>query len=681
MKLLLQTDSVQKVKGIGPKMAGRLALLGITTVGDLLYHLPRAYRDYSEIFPIAALRNDMDVTISGRVVNITERRPRARLSILSVTVEDASGVMELIYFNQPYRKNKFYKGMPLLAHGRVKLAYGRWQMNNAEVEFLAPGETPEGTLKPVYPLTDGIRANALAEWIATALRETTDITDTLPREVRQRRGYGARREALYAVHLPESQDAFKSIREELAFDELFYMQLGILRMRKKRETSAIGIKCAPNGRLFTSLYNHLPYRLTNDQEKALVDICDDMEGMHPMRRLVQGDVGSGKTVVAALAMAKAVENGYQAVMMAPTEILAIQHEESLRELFADTPIRLGCLTGRMTATEKEKLLNLLANGEIDVVVGTHALIEENVDFSALGLVITDEQHRFGVRQRMILERKGTEQPHTLVMTATPIPRTMALSVYGDLDVSLIREMPPGRKPVKTYAVKRNQQKKVYRFLADEMTKGHQIYVVCPLVEESVKLDAKAAVQVYEEMSRHFSEFGVGLVYGSMKSGEKQEAMEAFASAKIHMLVATSVVEVGVNVPNATVMYIDGAERFGLSQLHQLRGRVGRGEAQSYCILMSDSRNETAQLRLKLMETIQDGFELAEKDLLMRGAGELFGYRQHGLPDLKVADLVRDLPLLLEAREEAARYVDADDPLLDAELQRRFGEKYLEVLYH
>ncbi|MBS6029004.1 MAG: ATP-dependent DNA helicase RecG, partial [Negativicoccus succinicivorans] len=534
--------------------------------------------------------------------------------------------------------------------------------------------------QPVYGLTEGIRPASLERWIQTALAAVKDIPETLPADVRQQLGLRSRAEVTRLAHQPPNQETATAVRQELAFEELFFLQLGVLRLRAQREIGAVGIKCAPNGNLFRQLMQTLPYRLTGDQQKALADICDDMEGILPMRRLLQGDVGSGKTVVAALAMTKAAENGYQSLLMAPTEILANQHYETLQSLLAPLGIRVANLTGKTNKSEREDILAGLLDGSVTVCIGTHALLEEDVELRALGLVVTDEQHRFGVRQRMRLEEKGIA-PHTLVMTATPIPRTLALSVYGDLDISLIREMPPGRKPVQTFAVNRSYMPRILRFLEKEMKRGHQVYVVCPLVEESEKMDLKAAVEVYEELKNRFHEFGVGLVYGGLKADAKQAVMTAFAKHQYHLLVATSVVEVGVNVPNATVMLVEGAERFGLAQLHQLRGRVGRGNAQAYCILVSDSRTELAQERLRYMTEIQDGFTLAEKDLLLRGTGELFGYRQHGLPNLKVADPIRDLPLLVKAREVAESYAQTSDPVLLGELQKRFGKAFLALLQH
>ena len=602
-------DPVTVIKGIGKAAEQRLAVLGIHTVGDLLQYYPRAYRDYSQVVPIRALADGADVTVAGVITKVQERRPRPRLSILNVIVNDDSGNLELVYFNQPFKRKLFHEGDRIIAFGRIKAGYGKYQMNSPEVVFPDEGSAVEGKLQPVYGLTEGIRPASLERWIQTALAAIKDIPETLPTDVRQQLGLRSRAEVTRLAHQPPDQETATAVRQELAFEELFFLQLGVLRLRAQRETGAVGIKCAPNGNLFRQLMHTLPYRLTGDQQKALADICDDMEGIVPMRRLLQGDVGSGITGVAARAMTKEAENGYQSLLMAPTEILANQHYETLQPLLAPLGIRVANLTGKPNKSEREDILAGLLDGSVTVCIGTHALLEEDVELKALGLVVTDEQHRFGVRQRMRLEEKGSA-PHTLVMTATPIPRTLALSVYGDLDISLIREMPPGRKPVQTFAVNRSYMPRILRFLEKEMTRGHQVYVVCPLVEESEKMDLKAAVEVYEELEKRFHEFGVGLVYGGLKADAKQAVMTAFAKRQYHLLVATSVVEVGVNVPNATVMLVEGAERFGLAQLHQLRGRVGRGSAQAYCILVSDSQTELAQERLRYMAEIQDGFTLA-----------------------------------------------------------------------
>ena len=463
------------------------------------------------------------------------------------------------------------------------------------------------------------------------------------------------------------------------------MQAGLALLRNKEQCHR-GPKMGPNGELMAQCIENLPFSLTGDQQRALEDIRIDMEDERPMQRLLQGDVGSGKTVVATLSLLKAIENGYQGAIMAPTEILAAQHYEGIQTVCANLGITIELLTGSSTKKEKERIYEGLADGTIHMIIGTHALIQEGVNFHNLGLVIVDEQHRFGVDQRARLQQKGT-YPHVLIMTATPIPRTMTLSVYGDLAVSLIKEMPPGRKPVKTYAVDSSYKERLRTFFGKEMAEGRQVYVVCPLVEESEKLDLQAAEELYLELKEYFYKaYEVGLVHGRMKPSEKDEVMNAFHRGEISLLVSTTVIEVGVNVPNATIMCVEGAERFGLSQLHQLRGRVGRGAHQSYCILVSDSKNDVSQERLKLMEQIQDGFELAEQDLLLRGSGQLFGLAQSGLPDLRVANIIKDIEILVEARKDVLDFanqfgIEKLESIMKEELEKRFGEKFLRILYN
>ena len=675
------TDSVTKLKGVGPKMAEKLARLGIGTVGDLLDFYPRRYQDWTKITPMDELVFDEEAAVYGTVVDMKEARPRPRMSILTVVVADGTGAVNLVYFNQPWKRDEFTRGQHILAYGRTEYSYRKIQMQNADTEAVEP-ERLRGFQKlvPVYPLTEGLKLSRMQELIRQALENAEGLDEDLPPQVVREARLMGRREAVEAIHFPPSWAAQKAARRRLAFEELFFMQAGIALLREKRRAGRSGIKCAPSGRLVAAVRARFPFTLTAGQRQAFADIEDDMEGLVPMQRLVQGDVGSGKTAVAALAIAKMTENGYQSALMVPTEVLAQQHFATLSEWFEGLPIRTALLTGQTKASEKRDILEALAAGGIDVLIGTHALIEASVVFGRLGLVITDEQHRFGVRQREALETKG-ESPHTLIMTATPIPRTMALSVYGDLDVSSIRGMPPGRHPVKTYAVGRDMLARVYRFMAREMDAGHQVYVVCPLVAESEKQDLAAAEKVYRELAeKEFPSYRCGMVHGRMKEKEKEEAMDAFRDGQVQLLVATSVIEVGVNVPNATIMFVYGADRFGLSQLHQLRGRVGRGSAQAYCILYTDSTGETARLRMQLMTQIQDGFLLAEKDLLLRGSGEFFGYQQHGLPDLHAADILRDLPLLEEARRAARKAVAAGWDFRD-ELARRFGGKFFERIYH
>jgi ATP-dependent DNA helicase RecG len=675
-------DKVTVVKGVGPKMAEKLARLDIKTVGDLVSFYPRRYQDWSHITPMDEVEIDKEAAVYGRVVDMREVHPRRFMTILNVLLTDGRGAVMLVYFNQPWKKEQFRKGSEILAYGRVEYQYGKYQIGNAEIEEVSEEDLPHfQKLVPVYPLTEGIRLSQMQRMVQFALNHLEGIEENLPLSIRESRHLMGRMEAIRCIHTPKNWAEQKAARHRLAYEELFFMQAGICLLRRKREEGHVGIKCAPSGKLVQDILSRLPFALTDGQKRAFADIESDMEGLVPMSRLVQGDVGSGKTAVAALALAKIVENGYQGALMVPTEVLAVQHFKGFSRLFEGTPVRLALLTGQVRGKEKEDILTRLKEGEIDIIIGTHALIEDNVQFAHLGLVITDEQHRFGVKQRAALETKGEEMPHTLVMTATPIPRTMALSVYGDLDVSIIRGLPPGRQPVGTYAIGRSLLPRVYRFMAKEMTAGHQVYVVCPLVEKSEKADLAAAKSVYENLQQNvFPKFHVGLVHGRMKGKEKEDVMNAFARGEIQLLVATSVIEVGVNVPNATIMFVYGADRFGLSQLHQLRGRVGRGKAKSYCILYTDNNSDITRIRMQLMEQIQDGFLLSEKDLLLRGSGEFFGVNQHGMDDLRAADIVRDLPILEEAREDAQQCVNKGMDFRE-ELSHRFRGEFFRRIYH
>lgn len=661
-------------------MKENLRRLGISTVEDLLNFFPRRYQDWTRVTKMEDAHYGEEQVLYGRILEVKEIHPRMRMSILRVTISDGTGTAVLTYFNQPWKKNEFAVNRHVLAFGKPEYDYGHLTVQNAETEFAEPSELPSlQKLVPVYPLTEGIKISRMRAMISYALDHTEDITENLPAEVILREHLMGRLRAYRAMHNPQDWKTQQEARRRMAYEELFFMQAGILLLRKKREKDVSAIKCAPSGKLVEAVLKNLPFRLTAGQQQAFRDIEDDMEGVVPMNRLVQGDVGSGKTVVAALALAKIAENGYQGALMAPTEVLAGQHYQTLQELYRGLPLRIAYLSGNTKAKERKEILKGLADGSVQILIGTHALIQEDVIFAYLGLVITDEQHRFGVKQRKALETKGAS-PHILVMTATPIPRTMALSVYGDLDISAIRGMPPGRSPVKTYGIDGSYLQRVYNFMGREMEAGHQVYVVCPLVEKSEKQDLASAVAVYEDLrDRVFPRFSVGLVHGRMKNDEKEKVMNDFRDGKIQLLVATSVIEVGVNVPNATIMFVYGADRFGLSQLHQLRGRVGRGKSQSYCILYTDNQNEITRLRIRLMCEIHDGFLLSEKDLLLRGSGEFFGYHQHGMPDLRVTDIIRDLPLLESARKEAGRAVSRGIDFR-AELQHRFGGAFFKRIF-
>lgn len=661
-------------------MKENLRRLGISTVEDLLNFFPRRYQDWTRVTKMEDVHYGEEQVLYGRVLEVKEIHPRMRMSILRVTISDGTGTAVLTYFNQPWKKNEFAVNRHVLAFGKPEYDYGHLTVQNAETEFAEPSELPSlQKLVPVYPLTEGIKISRMRAMISYALDHAEDITENLPAEVIFREHLMGRLSAYRAMHNPPDWKTQREARRRMAYEELFFMQAGILLLRKKREKNVSAIKCAPSGKLVAAVLKNLPFRLTAGQQQAFRDIEDDMEGVVPMNRLVQGDVGSGKTVVAALALAKIAENGYQGALMAPTEVLAGQHYQTLQELYRGLPLRIAYLSGNTKAKERKEILKGLADGSIQILIGTHALIQDDVIFAYLGLVITDEQHRFGVKQRKALETKGAS-PHILVMTATPIPRTMALSVYGDLDISAIRGMPPGRSPVKTYGIDGSYLQRVYNFMGREMEAGHQVYVVCPLVEKSEKQDLASAVAVYEDLrDRVFPRFSVGLVHGRMKNDEKENVMNEFRDGKIQLLVATSVIEVGVNVPNATIMFVYGADRFGLSQLHQLRGRVGRGKSQSYCILYTDNQNEITRLRIRLMCEIHDGFLLSEKDLLLRGSGEFFGYHQHGMPDLRVTDIIRDLPLLESARKEAGLAVSRGMDFRE-ELQHRFGGAFFKRIF-
>lgn len=675
-------EQLQSIKGVGPQRVKQLHKLGITSVTGLLHYFPRTFEDRRQVYSVHEAPVGETAGITGRVVRVSEKRPRPRMHILTVTVGDGIRQINLVFFNQAYKKNFYKLGQQIYAYGKLEHAYGNLQMNSPQIEILEEGQTIDRGIVPVYGLTEGMKQWSIRMAIKNWFDHHQELEDVLPVEVQSNRCTMSRYDAFKEMHFPTSWERHQEARKQLAYEELWIMQMGLLLLRAHEQVQG-GHAMDGNGSLVERILSSLPFQLTGDQKKAFADIASDMEEPKAMQRLVQGDVGSGKTVVAALALAKAVENGFQGAIMAPTEILAAQHFESFQELFGDAPIRMALLTG--STKGKQDVYDALQKGDIDIIVGTHALIQEGVEFHRLGLIVVDEQHRFGVEQRAKLQRKG-DHPHVLIMTATPIPRTMTLSIYGDLEVSLIKEMPPGRKPVKTYAVDTSYKERLLHFFEKEMKEGRQVYAVCPLVEESEKMDLHAAEQIAYEYKEYFEpHYRVGMVHGRMRPKEKEEVMDAFNRREIHLLVSTTVIEVGVNVPNATIMCIHDAERFGLSQLHQLRGRVGRGSAQAYCILISDSKNPDSKMRLSLMEKTQDGFELAEQDLLLRGTGELFGLAQSGLPDLKVANIIKDIPILVEAREDANTYLREKgfvevQATLRHQMEARFGSQYMRILY-
>lgn len=671
------SSNIKYLKGVGPAKAAMLAKLNIFTIGDLLQHYPRRYEDRSRLLPIRQLADNETQTFQATVANIAESKPRRGLIITKITVRDDSGIAQLVWFNQSYLKKWFKLGDQLIICGKVERRYGNIQVNHPEVEVVDGAEfLHAGRIVPVYPASESLGQR----WLRTVMRQGLDaygaVPESLPQTLVADYKLLDRRLALENIHFPVDEATLEAARRRLVFEELYLLQCGLLFLKHKNKRAG-GIKHLPDGDLVKSVEERLPFMLTDDQKAALKDIKADMEDAASMQRLIQGDVGSGKTVLAAIVLAKTVENGFQGAMMAPTEILAEQHCHTLSQLLAPHGVRLAALTGKLTRRVKEEVLSRLKDGLIDVVVGTHALIQDEVEFKHLGLVVTDEQHRFGVRQRAKLQAKGL-MPDVLVMTATPIPRTMALTVYGDLDVSVIRQLPPGRKPIKTYFTGSETRQRVYNFIMKELAAGRQAYVVCPLVEESEKVDTQSAVQLYDQLSEsYFKNIACGLVHGRLKAQDKEVVMSAFYRGEIKVLIATTVIEVGVNVPNASVMVVEDADRFGLAQLHQLRGRIGRGEHQSYCILLSDSKNPETKERLQTMAEVQDGFVLAEKDLIIRGPGQFFGTRQHGIPDLRIADIVNDTAVLLEAREAARKTVVAPGGFdtVKSSLRERFGDYF------
>ncbi|MCS7177821.1 MAG: ATP-dependent DNA helicase RecG [Anaerolineae bacterium] len=652
------------IRGVGAKQAERLARLGLRTIRDVLYFFPRRYDDYSCLKPINRLEYGEEVTIIARVWEAGTRESRGGIPIFKAILTDGTGFIEATWFNQPFLSERIRPGQQIVLSGRVDEYLGHLCFTSPEWEPLQPELLHTGRLVPVYPLTEGITAR----WLRRMVHRTVEywaprLPDHLPLSLREEYRLMDLSTALRQVHFPEDRKALEKARYRLAFDELFLFQLGILRQRYLWR-AVPGQPLPVDPAMLEALLQSLPFPLTGAQRRALDHIVADMASSYPMNRLLQGDVGSGKTVVAAVAMALAVAAGAQAALMAPTEILAEQHYRTLSLLFArfpGRPIQVRLLTGSVTGAEREAVYTGLANGSVDVVVGTHALIQESVAFHNLALVIIDEQHRFGVRQRAALRQKGYN-PHLLVMTATPIPRSLQLTLWGHLDVSVIDEMPPGRQPVTTRVIMPRERERAYAFVRSQVAKGHQAFIICPLVEESEKIEAKAAVAEYERLRREvFPDLRLGLLHGRMKGEEKDAIMSAFARGELDILVATSVVEVGIDVPNATVMLVEGAERFGLAQLHQFRGRVGRGEHPSYCLLVAESASAEAEERLRTVEATTDGFVLAQKDLELRGPGEFLGTRQSGLPDLKLASIA-DLRLLERVREAAARFLELDPSL-------------------
>lgn len=683
---------IQYIKGVGPQRARLLGKLGIKTVRDALFYLPYRYEDRRNLKNIRNVTYGNLETIRGKILSLNttelpqrsfeDRRGKKRLTILEMNISDGTGIIRAKWFNQPYLKNNFKRGQEIIISGIVKTSYygSGPEIVNPEYELIEEDSDFIHTSRivPVYRVTEGISTKVMRGIMYNILINVRDqIVDHLPEDIRKSCNLPSLSESIYNCHFPSTDSDISLFnrgtspyQRRLSFDEIFNLEIGIAKI-KKGQVMEKGIAFSPEGRLVRELLSRLDFELTDAQKRVFAQILNDMKRPLPMNRLIQGDVGCGKTIVALMAMLTAVESGYQAAMMAPTEILAEQHYINIHRLVEELGLRI-CL---LCSSQRERPLQDIAEGKVDIIVGTHAIIQEEVRFKRLGLVVIDEQHRFGVMQRSALRRKGNN-PDVLVMTATPIPRTLAMTVYGDLDYSIIDELPPNRKQVITKVFNNSQKQYIYQKIREEISKGRQVYVVYPVIEESENHDLESAIAGKEELEKIFQDMRIGLVHGKMKAQEREATMLAFKNGEIDILVSTTVIEVGVDVPNATLMLIVHAERFGLAQLHQLRGRVGRGGEQSYCYLLAyNPLSDEARRRLDVMTRSNDGFVIAEEDLHIRGPGEFLGTRQSGMPDLKIANIVRDVDLVEMARREAFRIIDHDPDLKGFPLLRDTVERF------
>ena len=685
------TAPVASLAGVGPRLAAAAGEIGIETLSDLLWHVPHGHRDRAGVREVADLRIGEEATVMVNVRSARVRPTRRRnLRLVEAAVADDSGPMKAVWFNQTYLAERLQPGTRLLLNGKLDRSGFRVATHEV-VSGGRAGSGPAGLhttgIVPVHNASARLSANRLREWVWQTVDRATDAIEPLPAELRVRRGLPSEADALRSAHFPDSPTEGRAARDRLAFEELCLHQAALAMRRGANRDGRSAVEIRPTGELVDRWLASLPFEPTGDQRRAFEEIDADLAAGRPMQRLLMGEVGSGKTVVAVFAMLRALAAGYQAAMMAPTETLAEQHATTLGTLLGGEAIPFALLTGATPAARRRETLDRLRTGELGLVVGTHALLEPDVEFARLAVAVVDEQHRFGVRQRAALDAKGgaDSRPHTLHMTATPIPRTLSLTAYGDLDTTTIRELPAGRQPVRTWVVGEEKRAGAYGFIRDRLREGRQAYVVCPLVSDSEKLRAKAASAEAERLrAGELADFRVGLLHGQMSSPEKAAAMEEFVSGRTDVLVATTVIEVGIDVPNATVMLIEGAERFGLSQLHQLRGRVGRGAHESHCILFADLDTQLAKRRMEAIEGTGDGFELAETDLLLRGEGEILGTLQSGLPRYRVAELPEDAELLAAARAEVIELLERHGsldvpelgPLVDA-AREQFGDERVE----
>ncbi len=669
----LDTD-IKYLKGVGERRAAMLSRLGVSDVNALVRLYPRVYEDWSQIKSINEAQIGEICCIKGIVGSpVRKSLIRKGLTLYKTEITDGSGIMGITIFNSRFAAEKLTEGDEFLFFGRVGGNLYRKEMNSPEIE---PAEGAD-RIRPIYPQTHGLNSKMIEKLVRTALTECRDeLVDPIPPWLREKYCLMNLPDSLWNIHFPKSPDYLEEARRRLIFEELLILQLGLEKMRSQTQNNAGAII----ERDFSDEYfSHLPFSPTGAQRRAVKEAMRDMMSGRQMNRLLQGDVGSGKTAVAAALVYSAAKNSMQSALMAPTEVLAEQHYKTFLKLFEGCSINVELLTGSDTAAQKRRKKEALKAGEIDLLIGTHAIIQSDVEFKSLALVITDEQHRFGVEQRNALGEKG-KNPHLYVMSATPIPRTLALIIYGELDISILDELPPGRQKIETYAVTSELRQRAYNYVKKHLDAGRQGYIICPLVDEGESdTELASAVKYADELQRgDFRGYTVGLMHGKMRSSDKKKVMESFSNGETQLLVSTTVIEVGVDVPNAVIMVIENAERFGLSQLHQLRGRIGRGQYKSTCILITDAKNDTAQRRMKVMETTTDGFKIADEDLKLRGPGEFFGSRQHGLPEMKIADMLEDRSTL-EETQRAAREIIAHDPELSSpesaalknEIQRLF----------
>ncbi len=662
---------VKYVKTVGPNRVKLLNKLNIYTLKDLITYFPRDYEDRSKPKNLYECVDGEEVLIEAMATGRINEMHKGRMTISRLIVKDQTGTCYITWFNQGYLRDKFQAGRMYRFFGKISNKNGRLEMNSPVYDEIDQSKNT-GRIIPIYPLTYELKQSTLRKIMENGLAEVRGLLpETLPGYIIKENKLWDINSTIERIHFPVELSDFNKARERLVFEELLTMQLALLKLKNNYEHNTNGIQFDKNAKM-SDVINELPFKLTKAQLRVLEEIDNDMESNKSMNRLLQGDVGSGKTVVAMISAYKAVKSGYQATIMAPTAILASQHLEGFKQILDKFSIRCELLISSITKKKKEEILHKLQAGEIDILIGTHAILEENVIFKNLGLVVTDEQHRFGVKQRGKIASKG-ERPDVIAMSATPIPRTLALILYGDLDISKIDELPPNRKKIETYAVRKNMEERVNAFIRKQINEGRQAYIVCPLVEENEEMDLKSVIELAEKYKKEtFREYSVEYLHGKMKAKEKDEIMQKFNNGEIQILIATTVIEVGVNVPNASIMVIENAERFGLAQLHQLRGRVGRGEYQSYCILKYEGNGETVRQRMKVMCDTNDGFIISEKDLELRGSGDFFGTEQHGLPEFKIANLFEDIGTLKKVQRLAINIME-DDPLLENEVNKKLNE--------